>query len=102
MATKKSTKKKKKELSWDQIGAAIGRKVEKELKEHPERVDSFKMRCHVRDRGPESAVYGMGLIGSFVYYITTATTAWGIVVGIFKSIFWPAFLVYGALKTLGI
>jgi len=46
-------------------------------------------------------VYGMGLIGAWVYYLTHATTIWMGLLGVLKGIFWPGFLVYEALKYLG-
>ncbi len=46
-------------------------------------------------------VYGLGFIGAAIYYISTATTFWMGVVGFLKAIVWPAFLVYEALKYLG-
>lgn len=51
--------------------------------------------------GPSSAVYGLGFIGAFVYYIGVATSFWTGVLGFLKAIVWPAFLVYEALKALG-
>jgi len=51
--------------------------------------------------GPAGAVYGLGLIGAAVYYISIATTFWMGVLGFLKALVWPAFLVYGALKSLG-
>jgi len=48
------------------------------------------------------AVYGLGFIGSAIYYITTATSFWMGVLGVLKAIVWPAFLVYGLLKSLGL
>lgn len=48
-----------------------------------------------------NAVYGLGLIGAAVYYISTATSFWMGVVGFLKALFWPAFLVYDALKQMG-
>ena len=50
---------------------------------------------------PSSAVYGLGFIGAAIYYISTATTFWIGVLGFLKAIVWPAFLIYGALKYLG-
>jgi hypothetical protein len=47
------------------------------------------------------AVYGLGFIGAAVYYISLATGFWTGVLGFFKAIVWPAFLVYEALKSLG-
>jgi len=46
------------------------------------------------------AVYGMGFIGAIVYYFGTASSFWLFVFGFFKAIFWPAFLVFEALKFL--
>lgn len=51
--------------------------------------------------GCGGAIYGLGLIGSAVYYISNATSFWMGVLGILKAIVWPAFLVYGLLKFLG-
>lgn len=47
------------------------------------------------------AIYGLGMIGSAVYYISTATGFWNGVLGFLKALVWPAFLVYGLLKFLG-
>jgi len=44
--------------------------------------------------------YGLGIIGALVYYISTATSFWGGVVGVLKALVWPAFLVYELLKFL--
>jgi hypothetical protein len=46
------------------------------------------------------AVYGLGLIGAWVYFIGHATTFWIGVLGFLKGIVWPAMLVYEALKYL--
>jgi hypothetical protein len=48
------------------------------------------------------AVYGLGLIGAAIYFISHATTFWLGVLGFLKAIVWPAFLVYEALKALGV
>ena len=59
-------------------------------------------RAKVVYRGASSApIYGLGMIGAWVYYISHATTFWLGVLGIFKGIFWPAMLVYEAMKYLG-
>lgn len=55
-------------------------------------------RCEHR---PGQAVYGLGFIGAAVYYISTAAGFWAGVLGILKAVVWPAFLVYGLLKSLG-
>lgn len=52
-------------------------------------------------RGSSSeAVYGLGLIGAWVYYLTHATSIWMGVLGILKGVFWPAVLVYELMKSL--
>lgn len=43
-------------------------------------------------------IYGLGFIGSAIYFISTAGGFWEGVLGILKAIVWPAFVVYGALK----
>jgi len=52
----------------------------------------------IRQGGASEAVYGLGVIGALVYYIGHAATFWLGLVGIFKAIFWPAMLVFEALK----
>ncbi len=51
--------------------------------------------------GPASAVYGLGVLGAAVYYISHSTGFWMGVIGFLKAIVWPAFLVYGLLSFLG-
>jgi hypothetical protein len=59
-----------------------------------------KPKEHYRG-GASEAVYGLGLIGACVYYIGQAPTFWMGVVGFLKALVWPAFLVFEALKALG-
>ncbi len=47
------------------------------------------------------AIYGLGFLGSLVYYISTATGFWIGVLGVLKAIVWPAFLVFELMKYLG-
>ena len=47
------------------------------------------------------AVYGLGIIGAAIYYISVATSFWMGVISFFKALVWPAFLVYEVLKYLG-
>ncbi len=49
---------------------------------------------------PCGAVYGLGLIGAAIFYISQATTFWIGVLGFLKAIVWPVFLVFEALKAL--
>jgi len=52
--------------------------------------------------GTSGAFYGLGFIGAAIYYISTASGFWSGVLGLLKAIVWPAFLVYGIFKFLGI
>lgn len=50
--------------------------------------------------GSSDAVYGIGLIGAWVFYIGRATTFQEGLAGFFKGLFWPAFVVHGLLEFL--
>lgn len=56
--------------------------------------------CH-QASASGGAVYGLGLIGSAVYFISQATTFWIGVLGFLKALVWPAILVFEALRALG-
>jgi len=56
----------------------------------------------IRSCAPAGAVYGLGVVGAAVYYISHATGFWMGVIGFLKAIVWPAFLVYELLGFLGI
>jgi hypothetical protein len=58
------------------------------------------MRHTVQGSGPASAVYGLGFIGSAVYFIGHAGTFWIGVLGFLKAVVWPAILVYQAFSFL--
>jgi hypothetical protein len=60
-----------------------------------------KVKHHAGSHGCGSALYGLGFLGALYYYLTTATSLLGIVIGVVKALFWPAFLVFGLLKFLG-
>lgn len=40
------------------------------------------------------AVYGLGLIGALVFYLQHANSFWLVIMGILKSLVWPALFVY--------
>jgi hypothetical protein len=46
------------------------------------------------------AVYGLGLVGALVYYISHATSLLMGIIGFFKALVWPAFVVYHVLEFL--
>ncbi|MBS4013066.1 MAG: hypothetical protein KGZ97_04820 [Bacteroidetes bacterium] len=59
------------------------------------------MSKKIHESGPSGAVYGLGIIGAAIYFISTATGFWMGVLGFLKALVWPAFLVYEALKAVG-
>jgi hypothetical protein len=58
-----------------------------------------KTRIVTRSGGGE-AVYGLGMIGAWIYFIGHAATFWIGVLGFIKGILWPAFMVFELLKYL--
>jgi len=59
------------------------------------------MNQKIQNSNPaNSAVYGLGLIGAAIYFISTATSFWLGVLGFLKAIVWPVFIVYEAFKHL--
>ena len=60
------------------------------------------MKKEIQHGAPSGAVYGLGLIGAAIYYISVATGFWMGVLGFLKAIVWPVFLVYEALKHLSV
>jgi hypothetical protein len=60
------------------------------------------MEKEINRHGFESAIYGLGFIGAVIYFVSSASNFWMIVLGILKAIVWPAFLVYEVFSYLGI
>jgi hypothetical protein len=54
----------------------------------------------VHQGGGSNAVYGIGLIGAWVYYFKRVTTFQEGVEAFFKGLFWPAFVVHDLLVFL--
>jgi hypothetical protein len=59
------------------------------------------MKKTVEKHGAAGAVYGFGLIGAAIYFISTASGFWMGVLGLLKAIVWPAFLVYKLFEFFG-
>jgi len=59
------------------------------------------MKEKMQQNASSNAVYGLGLIGATIYFISTATSFWIGILGFLKAIVWPVFLVYEAFKNLG-
>ena len=85
--------------TWDEIGKAIGEKMEKECK--GEKCKPWKIE-HSQGCGGSGAIYGLGFLGALFYYLSTATSLWAGILGVVKALLWPAFLVYGLMKYLGL
>jgi hypothetical protein len=91
--------------SWASWGIKYGWKYKNEWRERGNKYANFReydMKNRAWRHGGGSAIYGLGFLGALIYYLTTAPTFWDAVIGFFKAIVWPAFLVYGALKSLGL
>jgi hypothetical protein len=57
-----------------------------------------KNRAGAMTSGGGGAVYGLGLIGAAVFYVSNATGVGEVVLALLKAIVWPAFLVHDLLK----
>jgi hypothetical protein len=64
--------------------------------------DCKNKNYHHQANASGGAVYGLGLIGAAIYFISHVTTFWLGVLGFLKAIVWPAILVYYALRSLGV
>ena len=79
----------------------------KEIKKEKETCCSDKMftrgkhhsKCNCNNN---SAIYGLGIFGALFYFLQGAATFTAVIVGIFKSIFWPAFVIFKVLTLLNI
>ncbi len=65
--------------------------------------DSFIKFQHaekVVNYGGSGAIYGLGVVGAFIYFMQHATGFWSVIWGVVQAIFWPAVMVYKALELL--
>jgi hypothetical protein len=46
------------------------------------------------------AIYGLGMLGAWVWFFQQAEAFWGYVLAVLQGIFWPAFMVYEVFRTL--
>lgn len=58
------------------------------------------MKKQMQSGAGGGAVYGLGLIGAAIYFISHADTFWMGVLGFLKAIVWPAILIYEAFDKL--
>ena len=59
---------------------------------------SDKMR--MRGGAVSDGLYGLGFIGALIYYLQHATSLLTGIIGFFKALVWPAFLIYNLLGYL--
>jgi hypothetical protein len=55
----------------------------------------------VKFHAASGCIYGLGFLGALFYYITTAPSFGAALLGVIKALLWPAFLVFGLLKSVG-
>jgi len=96
---KKTTKKNASNMTPEQ-------KIEsgfKEIFEREKKKGTFgKSRCKTKvHESCGGAVYGLGLMGALIYYISTAAGFWNGCLGVLKALLWPGFLVFELLRFLG-
>ena len=66
-----------------------------------ENKNMFKHHRH-HGCGKNDAIYGLGVIGALFYFLKGATTFTAVMIGIGKSVFWPAILMFKLLTYLHI
>lgn len=60
---------------------------------------NFKKPYHYHQHNP-NAIYSLGVFGALFYFLSHATTFSMVLIGIGKSIFWPAILMFKLLTYL--
>jgi hypothetical protein len=75
----------------------IGEKMDTEI--IPTEKEDEKVNVRVQG-GSSGAVYGLGVIGACIFYISRGTTTQEKAIGFLKALVWPVFLVKEALEFL--
>ena len=60
------------------------------------------MKKEVSCGASSGTVYGLGIIGAAIYFISHAATFWMGVLGFMKALVWPAIFVYEIFKHLAL
>jgi hypothetical protein len=71
-----------------------------EKKETTQGAECCKHKHHGGGHGVSGGVYGLAFIGALVYFLQNTTSFWDGVLGVFKALFWPGFLIYKLLGFL--
>lgn len=58
-----------------------------------------KDNYHAAASSGGGAVYGIGLIGAFIFYMQEANNFWEVIVGTLQALVWPAYVVYNLLES---
>ena len=64
-----------------------------------EKIVTKKCHCH-SNNGCSNAIYGLGVVGALFYFLSQATSFGMVIIGIAKSILWPAILTFKLLTYL--
>lgn len=64
------------------------------------KINHKKCHCH-HSNNCSNAIYGLGVVGALFYFLSHATSFGLVMIGIGKSIFWPAVLMFKLLTYLG-
>lgn len=54
----------------------------------------------MKNNAGSGAIYGLGMLGALVYFMSHATSFLGVIIGIFEAIFWPGVVLYKVLELL--
>ncbi len=99
MATRKSPKVDPTEKAIERgVERVIERKIKSFFKSCDK--DGHSWKCHHHATG--GGAYFLGVVGAAVYFIMHTSGFWNIVLAILKALVWPAFVVFGLLKFLGL
>jgi hypothetical protein len=60
----------------------------------------YSPKCHCHHSGHADAIYGLGVVGALFYFLQSASGLSEVLLGIGKSIFWPAILMFKLLTYL--
>jgi hypothetical protein len=65
-----------------------------------EEISNKYSHCHGSNQS--NTIYGLGVVGALFYFLSNSTSFWEVILGIGKSIFWPAILTFNLLTYLQI
>ncbi len=60
------------------------------------------MKQEINNNASSGAIYGLGVVGAGIYFVSHATSFWMGVFGIVKALVWPAIMVYEGLVRMGL